>query len=495
MKLQSIISTSFEKELIFLNTFAEFMRQLPHKLLAYLSDIVPYAKLLWKWTESNQTYRIIMIVAGVIVVLLLLRLIIGLMKKGKKGKGDLVFGIFFLLALSSCAIWVCGRQLSRTQLPESEVVRFESEEALSYDRYALSYGKLMPSLGASAMNHCWHLEDDTISYKTADGAVLQTTGIRSLCEDRQYRVDSLWHENGNTFVGMSFNDLQQGQNGVYDTRSGWVIIAVLPNRQLQQQAWYRQANSTVTAASIFEPDVTCDYTVLENNEDSVVFCMQYVMYGMTAACKAQQMGPDLVVVISCGRSNYWRSSGGVIDTPVYDPVTDSAIREYLLAPVQSLLNGRIRLVRNLSEEDLARILPSKIVDYPQQFSPMLIFKGSFHAPCKELLELRGETSEYTTLEAYTMRWIAEGPDGSEMLYTLTNCGSWLRDGNNDEHFALLKQWKEHDFREKADQKMTDFLGLKAIACEGGWILSPGPYMGEGPGDTLFYYLTMEPYQP
>ncbi len=466
------------------------------KIGAFFSDIVAYTQRIWEWTASSQRYRILFLAVCAVLALMLVRLLIGLLRKGKKGKGDLVFGVLFVLAVYCCGVWVCGRQLSRTQPPEPVALQTESgEEALACERYSLAYGRMIPSNGPSVMDCCWQLEDDTVGWKIADDAILQITGIHTLCEDRDYRVDSLWQENGAAFVGLSDLDLVRFPNGTNDSRSEWLIVAVYPNRQLQKQSWYRQTGASFTSENVIDRSAEAEYVILENSGDAVTFCMRNAVMGMHAACMARQMGDDVVVAASWARSNYWRSSGATVETPEYDPVENEADRAFLAAPLESLFDGRICVLHGLSADTAARILPDRIATCPRQFSPLLIFKGNFSAPCGELLELRGETAARGMPGEYSMKWIGKGPDGKDVLYTVVNGGSWMTYLGDDEHSTLLKQWNDAYADGGKDPAMTKFLEIRTVAFGDGWLLSPGPYLGANAGDTMLYYLTMEPYEP
>ena len=151
----------------------------------------------------------------------------------------------------------------------------------------------------------------------------------------------------------------------------------------------------------------------------------------------------------------------------------------MLAPLTALFEGRLRVLQDLSDNQMAQLLPDRIVDYPIDYS---LNTDRFSIPCKEIIKMGYEVSPWNEDYAeQTLHFIGTGPDGKDYLYTLAN----ESDMPGHDLSAELRTEKPD-----VDEDMSEFIGTKAYIYRDGWLFKVGNNDSNAK-EKQYYYLTME----
>ncbi|MBR0352420.1 MAG: hypothetical protein IJH53_04370 [Oscillospiraceae bacterium] len=471
-----------------------FFTAIPGWIRERIADIKAAPALIWSWSESNVLYRIGFLAAAAVFAALLIYVIISdiLAIFGKRKYAP--FMLTALVLLICGLLCVAGNTIRSYQVPETETVQIDGGEAQSYGQYSLAS---MDSVGSPA----WRLVDDTVTWRIEDDLILQLTGLRDVCAESRYELCAMEHEAHHCLTMESMSNSYDGQKG--QTTTADIELYIFPKTQMADEPWYLQSGESIRAESVFEiqqgfdPDGNSelfvpetDYTIYENNGDSVVFSVYYDSRAYFAMCYARQFGSDLVLGVSYAFSNCWDDSSGFQEHYIFDPVLSQEDRDFLTGPLNILFDGRINLYRGLSDEEEELLLPDRIVNYPTG----IMTSRDFSFPCTELTEMRAarwninwdtNTDEWGPTE---ILFTGEGPDGKDHAYSLINCGSLYCNPISDRYKELLDAWNQAyiDGAGKPDAEMTGWLGAPAVPYDGGWLIR----VTESGGTVQYYYLSM-----
>ena len=457
-------------------------------------SIVSGPQTLWMLSEGHPISRGILYGGAGLVAVTILSLLVYylrcIIKKKRENPGALI-----AVLLIVCGAFLLG---ARMKPAEAAPVTVDGVELLSSENYSLSRGRLEFIKKASVfmLNPDWSFAGDSFSFMTDENTLLQLSGLRTLAEGRSYYLSSA--ETDTPLPRLEFSYYQSGES---ESVSAELKLYVLKDRTLSEEPWFLDAGKRVRAASFccfegyidpdgiarYEPFDT-DYRILDNDGETLIFLMKFTsnmatldgkLIEPTAVCMARQYGPDIVAAVSFAET----LESGSYDRIAFDPIKDVEARAFLLEPLENLFDGNIRLIADPTDEMLALALPKSIDNCPCWFFD----KGTrLSIPCSRLLAMT-----YDKDYEQVLRFIGPGPDGEECLYTLLNG----RNGVGDEERARREEWNLVYKRDKTavDSDMSQFLGAKAIRCDGGWVVKMGTFLGDsGASYDHYYHLTIEP---
>ncbi len=432
-----------------MDSIGSFFQTLLVLLLKFWSDVVNGPQTLWQLTDGYPISRKILIGGAILAAVTILSLLIYYLSCIVRKKRENPMALIIVLAMV-CAVFVLG---ARMKPSEAAPVTVDGVEILSCDSYSLSRGRLVffPKGSVFFFEDSWFLADDTFSWMADDSTLVQLTGLRSLCSERIYTLDSADRGSGVPRIGLDC--ISYTENG---SLTAELAVYILKDRTLEEEPWFLADGESVSAAPFYYPgyvEVT-DYRILKNDGGTVTFFMtlQNRSAQPTAVCMARQYGPDIVVAASSA-VNYGDDNHS--DKP-YKPDTDKEQLAFLLEPLQNLYDGGIRVIQDPTEEMLSLALPDRIRNRP----PWLLDRGTrLTLPCSRLIEMTADE----------LSFIGSGPDGSMCRYRLVNG----RDSTK------AKQWNRIYKLDKTavDEAMSEFLGAKAALCKDGWVIKMGTYLG------------------
>ena len=421
--------------------------------------------------------------AAITILSLLIYYLRCIFKKKRENPGALIAVLLII-----CGVFVLGERMKPA---EAVPVTVDGVELLSYERYSLSRGHLVFFRRSSVLmlDSTWYFSDDVFSFMTDESTLLQLSGLRMLSEEKTYYLHSA--ETDAHLPGLHFYYNEDGEDF---TVLADLDVYVLKDRKLSEEGWFLDAGESTEASSFcsFESHIEMDgsvrysaldtdYRILENDGETITFLMtlkdRYLK--PTAVCMARQYGQDIVAAVSYAERD---ASGAFHDRTPFDPDGSMEQRAILLEPLRTLFDGNIRLIADPTDEMLALALPRSIDNCPC----WLFDKGArLSIPCSRLLAM-----EYDGKNTQVLRFIGPGPDGEECLYTLLNGGNGVdgKERERREHWNLVYKGD----KTAVDNDMSQFLGTRAIRCDGGWVVKMGTFLGDsGSSYDHYYYLTAE----
>ena len=417
--------------------------------------------------------------APVVLVVAVLAWIVNFFKAGFWKK----VGMLFSAALIVFAAAVVLSFFSTTgESPALESPDASATPAPPQVKYSLARGEIDPlSMRASGM---WRLCDDTISWQLGDGLVLQMSRLNSLPGVGRFGVEEL-AQYGET-ANIRLTRTEGGSEAGTERHSECVLeIRVLPGAKLARQSWYAEAPSYISAGE------QLGYFITENSDREVMFLEKDESIAtpdgdaVYALCLGRQIEGDVVLVKA--RAFTSETSEDHVEYTETNPGTDEELHRRLLELCRAVFDGRIRLLRGLSEESVAALLPGKLVDSAVGTPSG---RGGFSIPCTRLLEMRRSESLGALI-----RLTGPGPNGEELLYSLVS-GAALYDNIRMDRYFTWRETYEAGWLEP-DAEMTAFLGCPAVACDGGWVLDPGDFFSSSSGEMMenYYFLSTQLLTP
>ena len=359
-----------------------------------------------------------------------------------------------------------------------------TEEPLVYSdgQYSLARGETDPiTLRTGSM---WRLCDDTVTWKIGDGTAIQLKNLHTLPGIGRFGVEELRRDGDRIYIRMSRSE---GSGSVSDNRRSecLVEIEILPGAKLERQSWFADAPSYISTG---EGE---GYSVFYNSGSEVQFLEKDADYVnengdiVMGLCMARRLDGDVVLVKA--RAFTSETSESHTEYTELNPGTDEELKSRLLELERALFDGRIRLLRGLSEQSLAATLPGTLADYPVGASAG---RGGFAIPCTWLKETR-RSDDYGAL----IRFVGPGPKGGEMEYTLISGAAMYDYVRSDYYFG----WRE-DYEKgwlEPDPDMTAFLGCPAVKVDDGWVLDPGDFYSSSADEVMenYYCLVVQILTP
>ncbi len=352
----------------------------------------------------------------------------------------------------------------------------------SNGQYSLGRGEADAVTGR--VGEMWRLCDDAVSWQLGEGLVLQLSALHTLPGSGRFAVEEMTQIGDMAFISLRRTESGGGENDAWQS-SCVLDICVWPGAKLQRQKWYAEAPSYISTGD------QEGYSVFENSGSEVLFLEKDADVKnengdpVMALCMGRQLDGDVVLVKA--RAFSWKEEDGHREYTDLNPGADEDLKGRLLALDRAVFDGRIRLLRGLTEEGLASILPGKLVDFPVGNGSG---RGGFTIPCTRLLEMRRSEGLGAVL-----RLTGPGPKGEELLYSLVSGAALYENVRTDRYFTWREAYEAGWL--DPDEEMTAFLGCPAVKCDGGWVLDPGAFYSASAEAEMenYYFLSTETLTP
>lgn len=368
------------------------------------------------------------------------------------------------------------------QSPEATPAETPGQIRRSDTKYSLGRGESDPVyLRTSGV---WRLCDDTVSWQIDEDLVLQLSRLQTLPGVGRFGVEELVKYSDYAYIRLGRTE--GSGDGSSNRRSECVLeIRIWPGAKLERQRWYADAPSYISTGegegySVFQ-NSGGEVLFLEKDADIVNENGDVVM----ALCMGRQLDGDVVLISA--RAFTVETDEDHKEYTELNPGTDDELKRRLLDLEHALFDGRIRLLRGLTEEATAAILPGSLVDYPVGTASG---RGGFAIPCTRLLEMRR-----SEVFGGIIRIVGPGPKGEELLYSLMS-GAMMYEDVRIDHYLDWREAYESGWLEP-DAEMTAYLGCPAVKIDGGWVLDPGDFYSPSAGEMMenYYYLSTQVLTP
>ena len=354
----------------------------------------------------------------------------------------------------------------------------------SNGQYSLARGAEDPVYGrVSAM---WRFCDDAVSWQLSDSLVLQLSKLHTLPGTGRFSVEEMVNYGDRAEITLS--SVEASGDGRSGRHSRCVLeIIIWPGAKISRQSWYAEAPSYISTGD------QEGYSVFANTASEVQFLEKNAKITnengdpVMALCLGRQLDGDVVLVKA--RAFTTVTEEGHVEYTELNPGTDEDLKRRLTELERAVFDGRIRLLRGLSDDSVASVLPGKLVDYPVGEGSG---RGGFTLPCTQLLEMR-KSEAYGSI----IRMVGPGPKGEEMLYSLVDGAAlyeYARTGT-DRYFTWREAY-ENGWLDP-DPEMTAFLGCPAVKADGGWVIDVGGFYSDSAGAEMenYYFLGVEVRTP
>lgn len=375
-----------------------------------------------------------------------------------------------------------GESTPRPEQPESTPESAPESLLPSGGQYSLARGAQDAVSGR--VSPMWRLTDDAVVWQLGEDLVLQLSALRTLPGTERFAVEELTQPGDMAYVRLARTESSgDAENG---RRSECVLeISVWPGARIKRMPWYAEAPSYISTG---EGE---GYSVFLNTGSEVQFLEKDASVTnengdvVMALCLGRQIDGDVVLVKA--RAFTTVTEDGLSEAAELNPGMDEDCKRRLFELERALFDGRIRLLRDLSDRSLASLLPGRLCDAPL---PSASGRGGFAIPCARLLEMRRSEGLGAVI-----RLVGPGPQGEELLYSLVSGAMLYENVRTDRYFtwreAYEKGWLE------PDAEMTAFLGCPAVKADGGWVLCPGDYYSPSADAVMenYYFLSTELLSP
>ena len=468
-----------------------FFTQLWNDRDLILFEILHAPEMLWQAMAKAPEYRFFVVVGLVALAALLIHAFVRLVKaRGKKIFGSVVFLLVSIVA-AAAVLCVSYRGASRFILPEPERLTVGDQTLTVSPQYSLAHAARV-NTSFTILNAEWYLADDAVCWKLGEDSAAVLWDLGSLREDGSCRVTALERRVDGNVISMTLQYRGSDENVRYST-TAWMTIRLLPWGDRIASLWNCEPGDTFdplryVSASPFGPGV-----VLENDGEGVALSQDFGP-GRSDLYLLRRFGEDVVLFTFFGDATETGKENNSLEdtiknqTPTlrsYDALNNEKDQKEMLETLHALIDRHFLLLRDLSEDELAALLPDRITAYPVGFAELW---DCFSFPCSELVEMGGD-GEFPTL-----RFIGEGPEGERCQYTLVHGGGWFSQHSAAAPHEWYEEWSEAyaDGKKTPDRAMTAFCGATAVKYRDGWLLKAGLFDNYDSKKTDYYYLTIEP---
>lgn len=422
-------------------------------------------------SASKLKVGAVVLILAAVVLLWLVKL---LKAPGKKKLGILFRTLALLLIVSAIAYFALlelptpdAAEASRTPA----TVTVNGEELTAAGAYKLAVGPYDPRF---LMNYAdWGLTNAVTAFRLNDGSILYLSGLDSLPGGDGVFMTRTLRENYAHLYRLHLSGLTEYND--------YADVSVFRGTTLRALG-LSGAPGSVMADPLQNSD---KIEILESGEDRLLFLhfSDWTAFDgepLVGLCQARQLGNDVIRVNLHSVVGHGEMAG--FDCSFHDPREDGTQLERMREVLDAFFDGRVRILRGLTGEEAAALLPTRIAEGTEHFAS---YNGRFSISCSRLLSLESDDAGHAA-----MRWLGENADGETVLYTLRNNAVASENGET----GTFKAWKDAFEAGKAtpDREMSDFLGCRAVAWEGGWLLNPASvYLNSSSMVENYYYLTVE----
>lgn len=369
-------------------------------------------------------------------------------------------------------------------LPETEEQSAVAATPLprSNGQYSLARGAEDPVYGR--VGEMWRICDDAVSWQLGDSLVVQLSRLHSLPGTGRFAVEEMVNYGDRAVI--SLRSLEVSGEESNNRRCETVLeITIWPGARLARMPWYAEAPSYISTG---EQE---GYSIFANTAGEVEFWEKKASVKnengdvVMALCLARQLESDVVLVTARAFTSV--TEEGMVSYTDLSPDPDGELKRRLGELESAVFDGRIRLLRGLSDESVASILPGKLVDFPVGEGSG---RGGFTIPCTRLLEMYRSEGRGAVI-----RLVGPGPKGEELLYSLVSGAALYEHVRTDRYFVWREGYENGWLT--PDEEMTAFLGCPAVKCDGGWVIDAGSFYSSSAGAEMenYYFLGTELLSP
>ena len=395
---------------------------------------------------------------------------------------SLVLALVLLFSCTACGGQQFGKEAA-AQVPETETVTVGTEDGGSAEVEYLSTVRVGLQLDAG-----WpqmRLLDTSVTASFC-GSILQLTGLDDV-GGYSYTVQSIDNHDDGCEIQM-----ESSGGGMTDHRldSASVMLRILPEGE--ENPWecfgipYAPAGEIVHQEDESNSNWHRDCLILEQTEETLCFVadegrMDRGVPATFLICIRLYDGYFLEARVEHALFN--PSSGSLSEN---DPYRDETLREPLRETAEDLLRNAT-VILHPAPEDAAKLLPRELQFWngSKRFSkePLMTL------PCSEILQVG-----YDDDQRSVVRFRSVDADGAPAIITMTHIARMLFDEvDTVQANAWLDAYKAN--KKSPDPAMSAYLGVDAVAVDGGWVLHFGTtdardnYEQQQP---LCVYLSIEP---
>ena len=393
---------------------------------------------------------------------------------------SLALTLFLLFSCTACGGQPFGKEAA-AQVPEIEMVTVGTEDGGSAEVEYLSTVRVGLQLDAGWPQMRLLDTSVTVSYS---GSILQLTGLDDV-GGYSYTVQSI-----NYYEDCCEIQLDSSGGGMTDHRldSASVVLRILPEGE--ENPWECFGIPYAPAGEIVHQrdensDWHRDCLILEQTEDTLCFVADEgrMDRGVPATFLICLRLYDGYFLEACAEHALFNPFSGSLSEN--DPYRDETLREPLRKTAEDLLRNAT-VILHPAPEDAAKLLPRELQLW--NGSKRLSKEPLMTLPCSEILQVG-----YGDDQRSVVRFRSVDADGKPVIITMTHIARMLFDEvDTVQANAWLDAYKAN--KKSPDPAMSEYLGVDAVAVDGGWVLNFGTtdaqdnYEKQHP---LCVYLTME----
>ena len=386
--------------------------------------------------------------------------------------------VAILLFFSLRAVELPQYGLEGSDAPTEKTVELGEESLTLSSRYSLSVGKYDPHY--DIVKSEWVLQDDSVALPLSDGSLFLVTGIHSLPGKPGFAVQELYDAGDGGYAMLKRLDRSQGR--ICDD---FLQIRTFTNKGLSVLPFSGEVGEELSFGG-------CTYLVLEREEDGLVFLENNPgwldQFGETiiGLSLARPVGQDTVMATIRAWAGNFNGTTTILD--FHDPRDDPEQFARMRGLLEAVLDEYVHILHGLSDEELTALLPDRVADQPERYA---VVDGSFSIPCTRLLGMSRYDTQGSSYDEFV--WLGTDADGQPVRYTLRNVAIAADYHGKTETYDKWRDAFEAG-RKTPDESMSAFIGCRAVAYEGGWLLCPGKvhFSKINSMANNYYYLTMRP---